>query len=55
MDALVPIDGMVPPRYRALLPYSHFNRVQSRLVATVLNRDVSVVVAAPTGTGKTGA
>jgi len=35
--------------------FQHFNAVQSSVLDDVLHSDINVVLAAPTGSGKTGA
>lgn len=47
------LDAVLPPQYRQLLPYSHLNKVQSKVFDGVYHSDQNVAVAAPTGTGKT--
>ena len=44
----------VPPRLRALFaPLTHFNEMQSAALPALLHSDATVVVTAPTGSGKT--
>ncbi|XP_059489970.1 probable ATP-dependent DNA helicase HFM1 isoform X2 [Neocloeon triangulifer] len=46
--------SMLPPRYRSVFKsIPCFNSVQSRVLDSVLNSDRPIVVAAPTGSGKT--
>ena len=51
-DVLVPV-SMVLPRFRCLFPYQTFNAMQSRCFETAYGTDQSMVVSAPTGSGKT--
>ncbi|XP_050429642.1 probable ATP-dependent DNA helicase HFM1 [Adelges cooleyi] len=44
----------LPSKYRHLFSnYTHFNRIQTNSIETILDTDESVVVSAPTGSGKT--
>jgi hypothetical protein len=52
-EGLIVLDGAVPKRFRAVLPYETLNKVQSRVFGAVFHDAGSVAVAAPTGTGKT--
>jgi ATP-dependent DNA helicase HFM1/MER3 len=42
-------------QYRSMFRFQHFNAVQSSVLDDVLHSDINVVLAAPTGSGKTGA
>lgn len=44
----------LPTRFRHVFPYLCFNQVQSIVYDTVLDSNKSIVVSAPTGSGKTG-
>lgn len=50
---LVEVQEFVPRQYHCLFPFSHFNSMQSAIVASVLQSDSNMVVASPTGSGKT--
>ena len=43
----------LPDRFRQVFPYKLFNAVQSKCFASIYNTSDNVVVAAPTGSGKT--
>ncbi|XP_077288103.1 uncharacterized protein LOC143912681 [Arctopsyche grandis] len=43
----------IPPIYRHIFQYPYFNKMQSQVMDDVLYSDKSVVVSAPTGSGKT--
>ncbi|XP_063363913.1 probable ATP-dependent DNA helicase HFM1 [Cydia amplana] len=43
----------IDPKYRCLFTYPYFNLVQSRIIEDALYSDKSLVVCAPTGSGKT--
>ncbi|XP_075977945.1 uncharacterized protein LOC142977749 [Anticarsia gemmatalis] len=43
----------IDPKYRGVFTYPYFNLVQSRVIEDALYSDKSVVVCAPTGSGKT--
>ncbi|XP_063535997.1 probable ATP-dependent DNA helicase HFM1 [Cydia strobilella] len=43
----------IHPKYRCLFTYPYFNLVQSRIIEDALYSDKSLVVCAPTGSGKT--
>ncbi|KIH88793.1 dead deah box DNA helicase [Sporothrix brasiliensis 5110] len=43
----------VDKRFQAVFPYEHFNAMQSRCFSSVYGSSYNVVVAAPTGSGKT--
>ncbi len=45
---------VLPDRFRQVFPYKLFNAVQSKCFASVYQSNDNVVVAAPTGSGKTG-
>ncbi|XP_026688139.1 probable ATP-dependent DNA helicase HFM1, partial [Diaphorina citri] len=46
--------SLLPPQYqRVFSEFTYFNAVQSNFVETLLETDQSVVVSAPTGSGKT--
>eukprot|EP00659_Diplonema_papillatum_P017319 gene17319-26596_t len=47
------VSDVVGPRLAALFPFTHFNKVQTQCVDDMYNTDESMVVAAPTGSGKT--
>ena len=49
---LVPVAAL-PGWLRGLFPYAHFNAMQSNVFDSAFNSDHSLVVAAPTGSGKT--
>ena len=49
---LVPV-SVLPQSWRRLFPYQHFNRMQSSCFDEAHGSDHSLVVAAPTGSGKT--
>lgn len=49
---LVPV-GDLPEEYRSLYPFPLFNAVQSKCYHTVYNANDNIVLAAPTGSGKT--
>ncbi|MFF9345291.1 DEAD/DEAH box helicase [Streptomyces sp. NPDC014773] len=51
--AYVPVGGLVPPEWAALLPHPSFNPVQAAAVPAVLGDTGHLVVVAPTGAGKT--
>ncbi|KAF9409613.1 hypothetical protein HW555_011086, partial [Spodoptera exigua] len=43
----------IDPKYRDVFSYPYFNLVQSRVIEDALYSDKSIVVCAPTGSGKT--
>jgi hypothetical protein len=47
------LDAIVPPEFRSIFPYKSLNTVQSAVMPAVLLGPHNVVVAAPTGCGKT--
>ena len=47
------VDDIVPSKYRSLFRFNTFNAMQSLLVTQIMSNDKSMVVAAPTGSGKT--
>ncbi|KAG2177711.1 hypothetical protein INT44_008225 [Umbelopsis vinacea] len=49
---LTPVMSL-PPNFRPLFPYTHFNRFQSECIDEVYRADENLVVSAPTGSGKT--
>ncbi|KAI9285571.1 P-loop containing nucleoside triphosphate hydrolase protein [Umbelopsis sp. AD052] len=49
---LTPVMSL-PPNFRLLFPYTHFNRFQSECIDEVYRADENLVVSAPTGSGKT--
>ncbi|KAI8582531.1 hypothetical protein K450DRAFT_269277 [Umbelopsis ramanniana AG] len=49
---LTPVMSL-PPNFRPLFPYTHFNRFQSECIDEVYRADGNLVVSAPTGSGKT--
>ena len=49
---LVPVSSL-PPSSRALFPFASFNRMQSECFDEAYGSDRSMVVSAPTGSGKT--
>lgn len=51
-DALVPT-SVLPASLRRLFPYAKFNRMQSACFDAAYSSDASLVVASPTGSGKT--
>lgn len=44
---------VIPVEWRRLFPYTHFNRLQSTALDDAYGQDNSLVVCAPTGSGKT--
>ncbi|CEM04626.1 unnamed protein product [Vitrella brassicaformis CCMP3155] len=52
--SLVCVSQALPPRMSHIFPYSHFNVVQSECFNDAFGSDSDLVVAAPTGSGKTG-
>ena len=52
-DETVAVTDVLPPKYTHVFPFARFNRVQSAVVRQVLDSDRNLVVAAPTGSGKT--
>lgn len=44
----------LPARFRPIFPYINFNVIQSMVYDSILGSNKSVVVSAPTGSGKTG-
>lgn len=53
ISTLVPTTAL-PARLRRLFPYPHLNRVQSECFDLAFQRDATLIVASPTGSGKTG-
>ncbi|KAL3894584.1 MAG: hypothetical protein SGPRY_013770, partial [Prymnesium sp.] len=53
ISTLVPTTAL-PARLRRLFPYPHLNRVQSECFDLAYQRDATLIVASPTGSGKTG-
>ena len=49
----VEVATVIPVEYCSLFKYAYFNRMQSLLVDSVLNSNDNIVVASPTGSGKT--
>ena len=47
------ISSYIPDEYLSIFPYANFNRLQSAVVDVVFNSPQNVVVASPTGSGKT--
>ena len=52
-DKRVPT-SVLPVSLRALFPWSHLNDMQSECFEAAFNSDASLIVASPTGSGKTG-
>jgi ATP-dependent DNA helicase HFM1/MER3 len=50
--SLIPTSRL-PDRFRTIFPYTYFNAVQSKCFGTIYEKDVNLVVSAPTGSGKT--
>lgn len=46
-------DSLLPARFRFMFPFSHFNKMQSLVAEEAYNSDENLVIAAPTGSGKT--
>jgi ATP-dependent DNA helicase HFM1/MER3 len=49
----VRVADVVPEKFRSIFNFTHFNAVQSIIVHQILNTRVNMVIAAPTGSGKT--
>jgi ATP-dependent DNA helicase HFM1/MER3 len=52
-DECVRVADVVPPNFAPLFAYDRFNAMQSALIPQLLETDENMVVAAPTGSGKT--
>ncbi|KAL2264567.1 hypothetical protein VTJ83DRAFT_7077 [Remersonia thermophila] len=50
---LIKLRDALPERFRAIFPYELFNAVQSKCFPVIYNSNDNVVIAAPTGSGKT--
>lgn len=53
VSGALPVEGTIDERFRGMFPYEKFNRMQSIAVPAILRTDGSVVVSAPTASGKT--
>lgn len=51
--ALLRVSDVVQLRFRHLFKHAHFNHMQSAILDQALNSEANMVVAAPTGSGKT--
>lgn len=51
--SLVSLRQALPDKFRAIFPYELFNAVQSKSFHTIYHTNDNVVIAAPTGSGKT--
>ena len=49
----IPIKQVVPPIYESIFPYPSFNPMQSKLAQQAFHSNENMVIAAPTGSGKT--
>ena len=52
-DSLVKVNDAIDPQYRHLFNHTTFNHMQSAILHQALHSDCNMVVAAPTGSGKT--
>jgi replicative superfamily II helicase len=50
---MVSVSDSIDARFSRLFPYEHFNQMQSEVLASLLQSDDHIVVAAPTASGKT--
>ncbi|KAL1840417.1 hypothetical protein VTJ49DRAFT_491 [Mycothermus thermophilus] len=50
---LISLRDALPERFRSIFPYELFNAVQSKCFPIIYNTNDNVVIAAPTGSGKT--
>ncbi|MFX0091436.1 MAG: DEAD/DEAH box helicase [Candidatus Hodarchaeota archaeon] len=50
---LLGIVDVIPKKYQSLFPFETFNRIQTAIFPLVFNTDKNLVVATPTGSGKT--
>ncbi|MFX0061941.1 MAG: DEAD/DEAH box helicase [Candidatus Hermodarchaeota archaeon] len=50
---LLNVTEVVPPKFQFLFPFETFNRIQTAIFPLVFNTDKNLVVATPTGSGKT--
>lgn len=50
---LLKVNQCIPSRFQTIFPFETFNCMQSALVYQSFNTDVNMIVAAPTGSGKT--
>ena len=53
MADLLRVDEVIPPHLRSVFNFTCFNRVQSSVARQVLESNNNMVIAAPTGSGKT--
>ena len=52
-ESLIAVADVVHPNYQRLFSFPKFNQVQSAVVRQVLDSNANMVIAAPTGSGKT--
>ncbi len=48
VEGLIPVQSRVPQRYRAIIPYEYFNRIQSATCDSILSTNKNIVISAPT-------
>jgi ATP-dependent DNA helicase HFM1/MER3 len=52
-DRFVKVGDVIPEKFRSIFRFERFNAMQSIIVNQILNTPVNMVIAAPTGSGKT--
>jgi ATP-dependent DNA helicase HFM1/MER3 len=53
VEGSLAVVNFIPPQYRGVFKFTHFNHMQSSVLRTVLGTDENIVIGAPTGSGKT--
>jgi ATP-dependent DNA helicase HFM1/MER3 len=52
-ETLERVDRLIPKKFHSVFPYPYFNQMQCAVLSQILNTDSNIVIAAPTGSGKT--
>jgi len=50
---LLAVSAVLPDRLRSLFAFRYFNSMQSKTFSPIYNSDTSIIISAPTGSGKT--